>query len=89
MIYTHVNVYITKKHPKNQDVLQFFSELFPKQRDFVNSDDYIRKITPKSIRLYLLFNSKLRYEVNEKLIFYSEEIRNSGNYIYDYAHSFI
>ena len=32
--------------------------------------------------------SKLRYEVNEKLIFYCEKIRNSGNYINDYAYSF-
>ena len=30
---------------------------------------------------------KKRLEVNKKQIFYSEKIRNSGNCIYDYAHS--
>ena len=32
---------------------------------------------------------KKRFEVNKKHIFSSEKIRNSGNCIYDYAHSFI
>ena len=31
------------------------------------------------------FHEKIRFEVNEKSI---EKIRNLGNYIYDYAHSF-
>ena len=37
---------------------------------------------------YNQFLFKKRFEVNEKQIFSSEEMRNSGNCIYDYAHSF-
>lgn len=31
---------------------------------------------------------KNKFEVNEKQIFSSEKMRNSGNCIYDYVHSF-
>ena len=46
--------------------------------DFINSDDFIRKIPSKSIRLYPVFIKKR----------FSEKMRNSGNYNYNYAHSF-
>ena len=41
----------------------------------------------KSIRLQPVFIQK-RFEVNKKQIFSSEKMRNSGNCIYDHAHSF-
>ena len=34
------------------------------------------------------FLLKKRFDVKEKQIFPSEKLRNSGNYNYDYAHSF-
>ena len=34
------------------------------------------------------FLFKKRFEINKKLIFPSENMRNSGNCIHDYAHSF-
>ena len=37
---------------------------------------------------YNQFLFKKRFELDKKQIFYSEIIRNYGNYIYDYAHSF-
>ena len=37
---------------------------------------------------YNQFLFKKRFEVNKKQIFSSEKMRNSGNCIYDYAHSF-
>ena len=61
--------------------------MLPKFRDSVNSDDCIRKITSKSIRLKLDFIEK-RFEVNKKQIFSSEKMKNSGNCIYIYSHSF-
>ena len=42
-------------------------------------------LTSKSIRLQTVFIQK-RFEINKKQIFSSEKIRNSGNFIYDYAH---
>ena len=64
-----------------------FEEILPKFRDFVNSDDCIGKSTSKSIRLQpVLF--KKRLEINKKQIFSSEKLKNSGNCIYPFAHSF-
>ena len=37
---------------------------------------------------YLQFLFKKRFEVNKKGIISSEKMIDSGNYIYDYAHSF-
>ena len=37
---------------------------------------------------YSQFLFEKRFEVNKKHIFSSEKMRNSGNFIYDYAHSF-
>ena len=37
---------------------------------------------------YKQFIFKKRFEVNKRQIFASEKMINSGNYIYDYAHSF-
>ena len=51
-----------------------FFEYFPKFSEFVNSGDCIGKISSKSIGLYHVF-------------FSNEKIRNSGNFIYDCAHS--
>ena len=55
--------------------------------DFVNFDDCIRKITTKSIRLLPVYVQK-RFEVNKKLSFSSEKMRDSGYCIHDYRHSF-
>ena len=44
------------------------------------------KITSKFIELYSVFIKKKRFEVNKKWIFFSEKMRKTGNYIYDYAH---
>ena len=54
-----------------------FFEILPKLSDFVNSDDCIekKKNISKSIRLYPVF-------------FSIEKMRNSGNCIDDYGHSF-
>ena len=61
-------------------------KLFPKFSDFIISDDCIEKIASKSIRLYPVFIEK---NVNlKKGIISNEKMRNSGNYIYDYAHYF-
>ena len=48
--------------------------------DFVNSDDCIGKFILKPIRIYPDFIKKW-FEVNEKLIFSSEKLRNLGNCI--------
>ena len=40
---------------KNRYFLQFYIKLLPKLSNFMNSDDCIRKITSKSIRLYSVF----------------------------------
>ena len=61
--------------------LPFFFELFPKLIDFVNSDDSIRKITSKSIRIHPVI-------FYQKKIFSCEKMWNSDIYIYNYAHSF-
>ena len=37
---------------------------------------------------YIQFLFKIRFELNEKGIISFEKMRNSSNYIYDYAHSF-
>ena len=37
---------------------------------------------------YKQFIFKKRFKVNKKLIFSSKKLRNSGNCIYDYVHSF-
>ena len=58
---------------KNVDTL-------PKFSDFVNHDDCIGNITSDL--------SDQRLEVNKKLIFSTEKMKNSCNCIYDYAHSF-
>ena len=64
-----------------------FSDILSKVSDFVNSDYYIGKITSKSIRLQPVFNLKkdLKLKITD---FSCEKIRNSSNYIYNYAHSF-
>ena len=62
--------------------------MLPKFSDFLNSGYCIGKITSKSIRLQPVFIKKLRFEDDEKQIFSREKMRNSGNYINDYAHSF-
>ena len=65
-----------------------FFDILPKFSDFVNFDYCIGKITSESIRLQPVFVQK-RLKVSKKLFFVSSEImRNSGNYIHDYAHSF-
>ena len=48
----------------------------------------IRKITSKSIRLQQKNRFKNRFEVSNKDIFSSVKMRNSGNFICNYAHSF-
>ena len=37
---------------------------------------------------YIQFLFKKRYDLMKKGIISTEKMRNSGNYIYDYAHSF-
>ena len=67
-----------------------FLEILLKFRDFVNSDDCIGKITSKSIILQI----KQPVFIKKKLIlpnirfFLVKKMRNAGNCIYDYAHSF-
>ena len=69
--------------------LAFFFKLLPKFSYFINCDDCIGKITSKYIRQQPVFTKKKRFEVDEKMIFSSEKkTKNSGNCIYDYAHSF-
>ena len=66
----------------------FFKWIFPKISGFVNSADWIGKITSKSIRLQRVFIEKRGFEVDKKRFFSSEKKINSSNCIYDYAHSF-
>ena len=66
---------------------QFFFKLFQKCINFINSDDRIGKISLKSIRL-IQFLLKNKFKYNKKGIIYNGKIRNSGNHIYDFAHSF-
>ena len=62
--------------------------LLPKFSDFVNSDDYIGKNHIKIFQTMSSFYSKINLDLIKKGITSSEKIRNSGIYIYDYAHSF-
>ena len=67
--------------------MQFvFFKILPKFSDFINSDDCIGKIELKSVRQYPVFF----YDLNliNKGIMSAENMRNSGNYNYDYAQSF-
>ena len=65
-----------------------FFKLLPKFSDFINYDDSVGKMTSKSIRLYPVFIKK-SFNLIKKGIISGEKMKNSGNYIYDYAHSFI
>ena len=48
-----------------------------------------RNLFASLTRNYNQFLLKRKFEVNKKQIFFSsEKMRNSGNCIYDYAHSF-
>ena len=51
----------------------------------MNSDVFIESIASKSIRLYPVTKY---FNLMKKMNISIEKIRNSGNYIYDYAHSF-
>ena len=46
------------------------------------------EITHQNLSDYNQFILKKNFEVNKKLIFSSEKMRNSGDCIHDYAHSF-
>ena len=70
------------------DEVPISSRILPKFNNFVNSDDCIGKITSKYIRLQPVFIQKTKIEVNKKQTFSNEKMRNPGNCIYDYAHSF-
>ena len=65
-------------------------KILPKFSNFVNSEVCIGKITSKSIRLprASCFYLKKDLKLIKKEIFSGEKIRNSGNCIYDHAHSF-
>ena len=66
----------------------FFFRLLPKFSDFINFDDCIAKIASKSIKLYPV-SFEERFEFNKKREYIStEKMRNSVNFIHDYAHSF-
>ena len=71
---------------KKSIFLSFFFEPILKFSDFINSDDCIGKIAPKSIRLQPVCIKK-KCEVNKKQIVSREKMRDSGNSIYDYAYS--
>ena len=66
----------------------FFLKLLPKFCDFVCSNDCIRKITSKSIRLYPVFILKNDLKVIKKGIIFCEKMRVLGYHIQDYTHSF-
>ena len=72
---------------KNWFFFAFFFPLLPKFNDFINPDDYMKKMTSKSTRLYPVF-IQTKICILKKRITSSEKMRNSGNYIYDYDHSF-
>ena len=65
----------------------FFSNILPKFSDFVNSEDCIGKITLEFIRPQPVSIKKNIWSF-KKQIFSIEKMRNSGNCVYDYAHSF-
>ena len=67
----------------------FFFKLLQKLSNFINSDDCIWKITLESIRVYPVFIKKKGSNLIKKGIISSEKMRKSGNFIYDYAHSFL
>ena len=61
----------------------YFFKLLPKLTDFINSDDCIRKITLYSVVIKKIF------QFDKNRIIFSDKMRNSSNYTYDYAHSFL
>ena len=65
----------------------FFFPLLPKFNDFKNPDDYMKKMTSKSTRLYPVF-IQTKIFILKKRITSSEKMRNSGNYNNSYDHSF-
>ena len=66
--------------------MQFFFEILSKFSDFVNSDDCIGKIN-QNLSDYNQFLLKKGLKLIQNH-FSSEKMGNSGNSIYDYAHSF-
>ena len=72
--------------------LQFCFELLPNFSDFVNYDDCTVKKHKQIYQTTASFYSN--EEVNKKLVnksnrfFLVKKLKNSGNCIYDYAHSF-
>ena len=70
--------------------MQIFFEIVPKFSDFVNSTDLIpNSKSHQNLSDYNQFLLKKIFEVNKKLVFSSDKIKNAGNCIYDYAHSFL
>ena len=55
---------------------------------FANSDDCREKVTLKSIRLQLVFIQKKIWSSWRNRFFSGEKMRNSDNFIYDFAHPF-
>ena len=72
----------------NFSFFSVFFKLHPKFKDFINSDDCIGKMISKFIRLYSVFYCNSFFNLIEKGIISSEKMRNSGYYMYGYAHSF-
>jgi len=62
-----------------------FFELLPKLSDSKNYNDFIGKITSNSITLNPVF---VQCKILSQKNFSSDKMKNSGNYIYDYAYSF-
>ena len=71
-------------------ICSFFSfKLLPKFRDFINSDTSIEKKYTKIYHTISSFYSINDFNLTKKKgLFIMKKIRNSGNYIYDYAHTF-
>ena len=44
--------------------------------------------THQNLSDYSQFLFKKRFEINEKQILFCEKIKNAGNFIHDYTHSF-
>ena len=72
---------------KMLDFFLHFFKLLPKISVFINHDDFTEKLHHIDQNIFS-FYSKRDLMLIRKLIIFSEKMRNSDNYNYDYAHSF-
>ena len=68
-------------------VLCSFLEILSRFSDFVNSDDCIRKNHIQIYQTTTSFYEKKNLKYIKNKFYSSEKLKNSGNFIYEYAYS--